>query len=89
MEHEISDLTRQALQGPIAFEALERLVRTTALRIGSEVLETMLNSAEQPIHPSITLPDGTVASYAGKREKTFVCVLGDITLNETATRWIE
>lgn len=41
----------------------------------------MLNVAGGPIQPSITLADGTVASYVGKRAKTFVCVVGDITLS--------
>jgi len=81
MEQEISDLIRKALQGTIAFETLERLVRTTVLRIGAEILEDMLNSAVTPKHPTIKLSDGTAVSYAGKREKTFVTVLGDITLS--------
>jgi hypothetical protein len=81
MEHEISDLVQQALKGTIAFETLESIVKTTALRIGAEVLEVMLNSAQTPIHPTIKRSDGTVVSYAGKREKTFVTVVGDITLS--------
>jgi hypothetical protein len=80
MEHEIADLVQQALQGTIAFEALESMVRTTSLRIGAEVLESMLNVTGGSIQPSIILPDGTVATYTGKREKTFLCVVGEITL---------
>lgn len=80
MEHEIADLVQQALQGSIAFEALENMVRTTSLRIGAEVLESMLNIAGGSIQPSIILPDGTEATYKGKREKTFLCVVGNITL---------
>jgi hypothetical protein len=81
MEHEIANLVQQALQGSITFEALEEGVRTTALRIGAEVLESMLNLSTGPILPSITLGNGTTATYVGKREKTFACVVGDITLS--------
>jgi hypothetical protein len=41
----------------------------------------MLNSAQTPINKTIKLSDETVVSYAGKREKTFVTVVGDITLS--------
>jgi hypothetical protein len=81
MEHEISDLARKALQGTIAFETLESLVKTTALRIGAEILEEMINSAQASINKTIKLSDETVASYAGKQEKTFVTLVGDITLS--------
>jgi hypothetical protein len=81
MEHEIADLVQQALQGSITFETLEKEVRTTALRIGAEVMESMLNLSGGPIMSSITLGNGTTANYVGNREKTFVCVVGDITLS--------
>ena len=56
-------------------------MRETSLRIGAEVLESMINSAADDLSPSITNPDdGTVLTYVGKRKKTFVTVLGDITL---------
>ena len=71
---------QQALHGLLDFEKLENLVRKTALRIGAEVLEAMLNADQHAPAPSITRPDGTVFIYAGKREKTFVTVVGDITL---------
>jgi hypothetical protein len=71
---------QQALKGSIDFETLEGSVRESSLRIGAQVLQSMLNSATDDIAPSITQPDGTVFTYAGKREKTFVTVLGDITL---------
>jgi hypothetical protein len=71
MEHEIADLVQQALQGAIAFEAMESMVRTTSLRIGAEVLENMLNVAEGFIQPSIILPDGTVANYTENEKRPF------------------
>lgn len=71
---------QQALKGSIDFETLEGVVRESSLRIGAHLLQSMLNSATDDIAPSITQPDGTVFTYAGKREKTFVTVLGDITL---------
>jgi hypothetical protein len=71
----------QALKGSLDFETLEGVVRETSLRIGAEVLESMINSVNDDIFPSMTHPDdGTVLRYVGKRKKTFVTVLGDITL---------
>ena len=72
---------RQALKGTLDFETLEGVVRETSLRIGAEVLESMINSSTDDKSPSITHPDdGAVLTYVGKRKKTFVTVLGDITL---------
>jgi hypothetical protein len=72
---------QQALTGSLDFEILEGLVRETSLRIGAEVLEGMINSSTDDRASSITHPDdGAVLTYVGKREKTFVTVLGDITL---------
>ena len=71
---------RQALKGTLDFETLEGLVRETSLRIGAEVLESLINSSTVDLSSSITHPDGAVLIYVGKREKTFVTVLGDITL---------
>jgi hypothetical protein len=73
-------LVQQALHGLLDFETLECLVRKTALRIGAEVLAALFNADRHAPPLSITRPDGTVLSYAGKRDKTFVSVLGDITL---------
>ena len=61
MEHEIATLVQQALQGSITFEALEKEVRTTALKIGADVLESMLNLSAGPIPPSITLGNGSLS----------------------------
>ena len=82
MEREISDLIKQALEGFSDFESLETLVRDTSLRIGAGILESLLNADRSDCQPRITHPDGTVMSYAGRREKTFVTVLGDITLKK-------
>jgi len=67
------------LKGSLDFETLEGIVRETSLRIGAQTLEVMLNSHTDD-KPTITLPDGTLITYAGKRKKTFITVLGDITL---------
>ena len=80
MEQEISDLVKQALEGFSDFEYLETLVRDTSLRIGAGILESMINADRSDCRPIFTHPDGTVMTYAGRREKTFVTVLGDITL---------
>lgn len=80
MEKEISDLIKQALKGLSNFESLETLVRDTSLRIGAGILETMINADKGDCQPTITHPDGTKMEYAGRRDKTFVTVLGDITL---------
>ena len=80
MEQEISDLLKQAMADSTVFESLETLVRDTSLRIGAGILESMINSDRGDCQPTYTHPDGTVMSYAGRREKTFVTVLGDITL---------
>lgn len=80
MEQEISDLVRQALEGFSDFETLETLVRDTSLRIGAGILESIINSDRDDCQPTTIHPDGTLMTYAGRREKTFVTVLGDITL---------
>ena len=72
---------QQALKGTLDFETLEGLVRETSLRIGAEVLEGLINSSTDDRVRFITHPDdGAVLTYVGKRKKTFVTVLGDITL---------
>ena len=72
---------QQALKGTLDFETLEGLVRETSLRIGAEVLEGLINSSTDDRGRFITHPDdGAVLTYVGKRKKTFVTVLGDITL---------
>lgn len=68
------------MKGALDFETLEGVVRETSLRIGAEVLEAMINSADEKPSPTIRQPDGRVLRYAGKRKKTFVTVLGDISL---------
>lgn len=73
-------MIKEALEGSSHFEALETLVRNTSLRIGAEFLQEMINSDTSDSQPFITHPDGTVMNYAGRRDKTFVTVLGDITL---------
>ena len=80
MEQEISGLIKQALEGSSDFETLETLVRDTSLRIGAGILETMINSDKSDQQPTFIHPDGTIMNYAGRKEKTFVTVLGDITL---------
>ena len=70
-----------AVTGALDFETLEGVVRETSLRVGAEVLQSMINSAGDDTPSTIVHPeDGTVFNYAGKRAKTFVTVLGDITL---------
>ena len=81
IKHEISDLVQQAVNGALDFETLEGVVRETSLRTGAAVLESMINATGNDIPPAITHPDdGTVLTYAGKRTKTFVTVLGEIAL---------
>jgi len=72
---------QQAMKGVLDFETLEGVVRETSLRTGAAVLERMINSAGDDISPAITHPDdGMTLTYVGKRSKTYVTVLGDITL---------
>ena len=73
-------MIKEALRGSSDFEALETLVRNTSLRIGAEFLEKMISSDTSDSQPAITHPDGTLMKYAGRREKTFITVLEDITL---------
>ena len=73
-------MIKQALEGSSNFETLETLVRDTSLRLGASILETMINSDKNDQHPTFVHPDGTVMDYAGRKEKTFITVLGDITL---------
>jgi len=80
MEQEISELVSQALESLSGFETLEALVRDTSLRIGAGILESMMNADKSDCHSTLIHPDGTIMHYIGRREKTFVTVLGDITL---------
>ena len=73
-------MIKQALEGFSDFETLETLIRDTSLRIGAGILETMINSDRSDCYPTIIHPEGRTMSYAGRRGKTFVTVLGDITL---------
>lgn len=73
-------MVKHALEGSSDFETLETLVRETSLCIGAGILETMINSDRDDCQPMFTHPDGTIMNYAGRREKTFVTVLGEITL---------
>ena len=50
------------------------------MRVGAGILEPLINSDRCDTHPTQTHPDGTVIFYTGRREKTFITVLGDITL---------
>ena len=73
---------QQALSGALDFETLEAVVRETSLRTGAAVLEHMINCCGDDIPRAFSHPDdGTVLSYVGKRRKTFVTVLGEITLH--------
>ena len=74
-------MIKEALEGSSHFEALENLVRQTSLRVGARFLEEMINSDKSDGQPIITHPDGRVMNYAGRKKKTFVTVLGEITLN--------
>ena len=69
-----------AKEGSSNFETLETLVRDTSLRLGASILETMINSDKNDQHSTFIHPDGTLMDYAGRKEKTFIIVLGDITL---------
>lgn len=73
-------MVKQVIEGSSNFETLETLVKDTSLRIGAGILETMLNSDKTDQQPTFTHQDGTIMKYAGRKEKTFVTVLGDITL---------
>ncbi len=80
MEQKISFLVSQALEGSSNFEYLETLVRDTSIHIGAGILEAMMNADNSDCHPTLIHPDGTIMNYSGRREKTFVTVLEDITL---------
>ena len=80
MEQEISGLIKHAVEGFSNFETLETLVRDTSLRVGACILESFINADRGDCLPTLTHPDGTIMAYSGRREKTFVTVLGDITL---------
>ena len=73
-------MIEEALKSSSNFETLEILVKDASLRIGAGILETMINSDRSDQHPTFIHPDGTTMTYAGRKEKTFVTVLGDMTL---------
>jgi hypothetical protein len=64
------------------FEAVETAVRRHALQAAAEELEARLN-ADHGDHsgPSLPCTCGGAARYAGRREKTFTTVLGELTLS--------
>jgi len=54
--------------------------------IGARVLESFINSDTSDVQPEIVHPDGTPMTYVGRRKKTFVTVLGDLTLKRAYYR---
>jgi len=78
----------EALVGPGAvdgldFEAIETAARRHALQVAARAVERRLN-ADTSDHVAATLACpgcGTLARYAGRRDKTFTTALGDVTLS--------
>lgn len=56
------------------------------MEIGARVLESFINSDTSDVQPEIVHPDGTPMTYVGRRKKTFVTVLGDLTLKRAYYR---
>ncbi len=86
--HLASEISQEveALIGPgsadaLDFEAIETAARETALRLAARAVESRLN-ADTSDHegPDAPCPCGQRARYAGRREKTFLSVLGELTL---------
>lgn len=73
-------MIEQALEGSSDFETLETLVRNTSMRVGAGILEAMINSDRSDSQRTFPHPDGMIMNYAGRRKKTIVTVLGEITL---------
>ena len=80
MQKEVSILLGSASTGrPLDLEALETAVRARALEVAGSVLERALNAEPQEkdaVCPSCKGP----ARYAGKPSKTFLSLLGNLTL---------
>ena len=65
----------------IRFEELESTVRTCALRVAGKLLEAKLNEDTSDYHgKAYRCSCGGTAVYRGRRAKTFVTVVGEITL---------
>lgn len=64
------------------FEAIETAARRQALRLTARAIEERLNAdTTDHVGPSLLCPCGKGACYAGRRPKTFECVLGPLTLS--------
>jgi len=63
------------------FEAIEMAVRTKALKLAGRIVEKQLND-DHTDHKGSSTPCqcGAVAIYAGRHPKTFMSILGEITL---------
>lgn len=64
----------------ISFELIETLTREASLKAGAIVIENLLNDDTSDCQPEIIHPNGTKMKYSGRRERTVVTVLGDITI---------
>jgi hypothetical protein len=77
----------EALVGPGAldgldFEAIETAARRRALQVAARAVERRLNADRSDhVGPTLRCTCGKDARYAGRRDKTFTTVLGEMTLS--------
>ncbi len=90
---ELGMLIERATRGkpgePLSFETLENAARRCALEVAARVLETALNADHSDGRGTLRpCSCGAQARYAGRRPKTVVTVVGEITI-ERASYWCE
>ena len=99
MSEELTLLIEEAIHGNstelTSFEDLETAARQYALKLAAQILESALNADHSdyvgPVHPCVC---GNKARYAGRKVKTVVSVVGEMTLtrayywcNHCTTGW--
>ena len=93
MNEELNMLLEHAFHGPttkpVSFEDLETATRQYALRLAAQMLESALNVDHNDyVGPFSRCTCGKDARYAGRKAKTVVSVVGEMTLTR-AHYWCE
>lgn len=86
MNEELTMLFKQALHDPapkpVSLETLETATRQYALNLAAQMLESTLNADHSDYVGSFCCCNcGNEARYAGKKSKTVVSVVGEMTLS--------
>ena len=79
---ELEQLLHKAIGKSITLEVIETNVRNAALRITAHIIEQTLNADKSDYHgPAQRCSCGSIAAYYGRRPKTILSVVGELTLS--------